>query len=171
MSLGATPSPFTLTPAQSTTPAPASRSESSTSSVEADRSRSDPPSREPTSSRSTPLPGLSSTAAPLTPLSPNSPSDSESDRETWEYRGHILTASALSLVLQQEKLALADSSGQYAGDVDWDNLRQAWIPVWAEKLHAWDVAEGEVPDVDPMNYQVKRKDDWGNRVAWRDGQM
>lgn len=82
-----------------------------------------------------------------------------------------MTHSALSLVLRQEQLALADSSGQYNGEVSWDDLRNAWIPNWAEKLREDDVREGEVPNTNPADYVVKRKDAFGNRVGWRNGVM
>lgn len=104
---------------------------------------------------------------------PPSPSVSEvsTEQELWEYRGQILTRSALSLVLRQETLALADSSGQYAGAVSWDDIRNAWIPRWAEKLGPGDVVEGEIPSTNPNDFKARRKDEWGNRIGWRDGQM
>jgi hypothetical protein len=95
----------------------------------------------------------------------------ESEPEIWEYRGHHLTRSALSLVRRQELLAFADSSGQYAGEVSWDDWRNAWIPNWAEKLRPGEVAEGELGDTNPAEYKVKRKDAWGNKIGWMDGRM
>ena len=66
---------------------------------------------------------------------------------------------------------MADSSGQYAGEVSWDDLRNAWIPKWAKKLKPKDLAEGELPNTNPAEFEVKKKDAWGNRIGWRDGQM
>lgn len=74
-------------------------------------------------------------------------------------------------MLRQERLAQADSSGQYAGEVSWDELRNAWIPKWAVKLRPDDVAEGEVPDTNPANYEVRSRDDWGNKIGWHEGRM
>ena len=116
-----------------------------------------------------PLPGLSSTRKPAPP-SPVS-EKSEDEASIYEYRGVQLTGSALSLVQRQERLALADSSGQYTGDVSWDDLRQAWIPAWAQKLRAGDLAEGELPNTNPADYKVRRKDAWGNKIGWSGGRM
>lgn len=66
---------------------------------------------------------------------------------------------------------MADSSGQYAGEVSWDDLRNCWIPKWAEKLKEEDVAEGEIGDNNPNGYKVKKKDAWGNRIGWYEGRM
>lgn len=112
-------------------------------------------------------------ATPATPRGPPSPADTdtESEPEIWEYRGNLLTRSALSLVMRQEALAKADSSGQYAGEVSWDDVRNAWIPKWAEKLKEEDVAEEEIPTTNPAEYKVKRKDAWGNTIGWREGGM
>ncbi|WVQ82029.1 hypothetical protein IAT38_004157 [Cryptococcus sp. DSM 104549] len=128
---------------------------------------------------STPLPGLSSftptpsdaaSATPASrtpaPSSPASASGSDSSQEIWEYRGQMLTRSALGLVLRQEALAQADSSGQYAGEVSWDDLRNAWVPKWVKKLKVSDVAEGEIPDCSPAGFQEKDQDEWGNKIGW-----
>ena len=82
-----------------------------------------------------------------------------------------MTRSALSLVLRQEHLAFADSSGQYAGQVEWDEVRNAWIPEWAEPLRAEDLADGEVPITNPADFKVKKTDAWGNKIGWREGIM
>ena len=116
-----------------------------------------------------PLPGLSSVEPPRPP-SPDT-EEEEEEPEIWEYRGNLLTRSALELVLRQEALAIADSSGQYTGDLSWDDVRNAWIPNWAEKLRLEDVAEGELPDTNPAGYVQRRTDVWGNRIGWRDGTM
>ena len=112
-------------------------------------------------------------AVPGTPREPPSPADTdtESEPEIWEYKGNLLTRSALSLVMRQEALAKADSSGQYAGEVSWDDLRNAWVPKWAEKFKEEDMAEGEIPPTNPAEFKVKRKDAWGNTIGWRDGTM
>lgn len=103
---------------------------------------------------------------------PSSPaSTTSSQKSVFEYRGHRLTRSALDLVRQQEALAQADSSGQYAGEVSWDDLRNAWIPKWAVKLRPCDVADGEVPDTYPANCRERRTDDWGNKIGWYEGRM
>ncbi|WVR07380.1 hypothetical protein IAU60_004421 [Kwoniella sp. DSM 27419] len=126
----------------------------------------DPPPKQGTS----PLPGLSSYNQPRqpAPTAPPSPSYSDwsTDPEIWEYRGHRLTGSALDLVLREEMLAQADSSGQYAGEVSWDDLRQTWIPKHVQKLKATNLAEGEVPDTTPAGFKVKTVDEWGNRIGW-----
>ena len=122
---------------------------------------------------SIPTPSKASSVAP-TPATPASPasSDTASDEpEIWEYRGNLLTRSALSLVMRQEALARADSSGQYAGEVSWDDVRNAWIPKWAEKAKVDDLADGELPSTNPADFKVKRKDAWGNTIGWRDGVM
>ncbi|ODN78937.1 hypothetical protein L202_04456 [Cryptococcus amylolentus CBS 6039] len=121
------------------------------------------------------LPGLSSYNAPSsgptakptpTPSSPASATGSEESQEIWEYRGQLLTRSALDLVLRQEMLEQADSSGQYAGEVSWDDLRGAWIPKWAKKLKRSDLAEGEVPDSNPATFEEKEEDEWGNEIGF-----
>jgi hypothetical protein len=66
---------------------------------------------------------------------------------------------------------MADSSGQYAGEVSWDELRNAWIPKWAEKLKIGDLAEGEVPNTNPADFKVKKRDAWGNKIGWYGGRM
>jgi hypothetical protein len=66
---------------------------------------------------------------------------------------------------------MADSSGQYAGEVSWDDLRNAWVPKWAEKLRSDEVADGEVPDTNPANYREKKKDAWTNRIGWYEARM
>ncbi|KAK8854924.1 hypothetical protein IAR55_003663 [Kwoniella newhampshirensis] len=121
---------------------------------------------------STPLRGLSSynsTPAPTTinptPTSSAS-SDASDEEEVWEYREQLLTRSALDLVLRQEALAQADSSGQYAGEVSYDDLRKAWIPRWVQKLGVEDLAEDEIPDLTPAGFKPKTKDEWGNELGW-----
>ncbi|EIW67349.1 hypothetical protein TREMEDRAFT_33729 [Tremella mesenterica DSM 1558] len=98
----------------------------------------------------------------------DSDSSSEEEQEIWEFEGNRYTRSALDLVLRYRSLALADSSGQYNGEVSWDDLREAWIPNWAEKLKVGDVAEGVIPDLNPANYQIKDHDAWGNKILWGD---
>ena len=110
-------------------------------------------------------------SAPATPRRTSKSSSVEPEPEVWEYRGNLLTRSALDLVLRQERLAMADSSGQYAGEVSWDDLRNAWIPRWAEKLKPEDLADGEIPNTNPAEFVEKKKDAWGNRIGWRDGRM
>jgi len=120
----------------------------------------------------TPSKTVSLAPTPATPKAPSEPSEPDTEEpEVWEYRGNLLTRSALSLVLRQEALAKADSSGQYAGEVSWDDLRNAWIPKWAEKLRPEEVADGEIPSTNPAMYRMKKKDAWGNRIGWRDGVM
>ncbi|OWT39140.1 hypothetical protein C362_03305, partial [Cryptococcus neoformans Bt1] len=108
-------------------------------------------------------------AAKPTPA-PSSPAvsvaGSDSSEEIWEYRGQFLTRSALDLVLRQETLAQADSSDQYAGEVSWDDLRCAWIPVWVKKLKLGDLVEGETPDSSPAGFQERDTDAWGNKIGW-----
>ena len=118
-----------------------------------------------------PFPGLSSVPPARPKPSSEDEGEEEEEPEVWEYRGNLLTHSALSLVLRQEALALADSSGQYSGDLSWDDLRNCWIPNWAEKLRKADLAEGELPDTNPAGFRTRRKDDWGNRIGWKDGRM
>ncbi|ORY35380.1 hypothetical protein BCR39DRAFT_509164 [Naematelia encephala] len=106
----------------------------------------------------------------------HSPSPASSDSESvWEYKGHLVTRSALELLLVQEEqkklLAHADSSGQWSGEVTWDDLRSAWIPRWTEKLRPEDLAEGEVPSTNPADFKVKEKDQWGNKIEWKNGRM
>lgn len=124
-----------------------------------------------------PLPGLSSfnatsTGIPAkpTPTPSSSPAASvagtDSSEEIWEYRGQLLSPSALDLVLRQETLAQADSSGQYAGEVSWDDLRGTWIPIWVKKLKVSDLAEGEIPDSSPAGFQERDTDAWGNKIGW-----
>ncbi|ORX38667.1 hypothetical protein BD324DRAFT_375833 [Kockovaella imperatae] len=110
---------------------------------------------------------------PATPRRASQESDpsGESEPEVWEYRGNLLTRSALDLVMRQERLAFADSSGQYAGEISWDDLRNAWIPAWAEKLRPEDLADGEVPNTNPAEFVQKKEDAWANKIGWRDGQM
>ncbi|WVQ99856.1 hypothetical protein IAU59_006999 [Kwoniella sp. CBS 9459] len=113
----------------------------------------------------TPTPASASKAA--TPAeSEDADSDSDSDQEVWEYRGQLLTRSALDLVLRQETLAQADSSGQWAGEVSWDDVRKAWIPHYVQKLKVSDLADGEVPDTTPAGFKVKEKDAWGNKIGF-----
>lgn len=124
----------------------------------------------------TPLSGLSSfdaTPTDTTAKPTRSPSSSavsvagsDSSEEIWEYRGQFLTRSALDLVLRQETLAQADSSGQYAGEASWDDLRGTWIPVWVKKLKLSDLAEGEIPDSSPAGFQERDTDAWGNKIGW-----
>ena len=116
------------------------------------------------------LPSRQTSSVAATPR-PSSPTDTETSQEIWEYRGNLLTRSALSLVLRQEALAKADSSGQYAGEVSWDDVRQSYVPKWAEKMRPEDVVEGEVPSTNPAEYRIKRKDAWGNEIGWREGVM
>ncbi|KAE8542692.1 hypothetical protein D1P53_001474 [Cryptococcus gattii VGV] len=128
------------------------------------------------STPATPLPGLSSfnatsTGTPAKPIpAPSSPAASvagtDSSEEIWEYRGRLLTRSALDLVLRQETLAQADSSGQYAGEVSWDDLRGTWIPIWVKKLKVNDLAEGGIPDSSPAGFQERDTDVWGNKIGW-----
>lgn len=128
------------------------------------------------STPATPLPGLSSfnatpTGTPARPIpAPSSPAASvagtDSSEEIWEYRNQLLTRSALDLVLRQEALAQADSSGQYAGEVSWDDLRGTWIPIWVNKLKVIDLAEGEIPDSSPAGFQERDTDAWGNKIGW-----
>jgi hypothetical protein len=68
-------------------------------------------------------------------------------------------------------LATADSSGQYAGEVSFDDVRNAWIPKWAAKLRTQDLADGEVPDTNPANYTIRTEDEWGNKIGWWNGRM
>ena len=122
--------------------------------------------------RTKPPPGLSSTKPTQRgDSSSESSTSSISEPEIWEYRGTQLTRSALSLVLRQERLAMADSSGQYVGEMSWDDLRNAWIPNWAEKLKPSEVAEGELPNTNPAEYTVRRRDAWGNKIGWWEGRM
>jgi len=112
----------------------------------------------------TPQPSRAPIRAP-SPVSSDSSLDSVS---LYEYRGQILTASAMDLVLRQEALAVADSSGQYAGAVSWDDLRRAWIPKNVVKLKDTDLAAGEMPSTNPADYEVKMEDDFGNKIGWTD---
>lgn len=108
-------------------------------------------------------------ATPKPPMSPVPEGSEDGDTEegsVWEYKGHLLTRSALDLVLRQEALAMADSSGQYVGDVSWDELRDTWIPAWARKLKPGDIPDGDVPDLDPANYVERNLDQWGNKIGW-----
>jgi hypothetical protein len=73
--------------------------------------------------------------------------------------------------MRQEALAMADSSGQYAGEVSWDDVRQAWVPKWVEKVKESELVDGELPSTNPADFKVKRKDAWGNAIGWRDGRM
>lgn len=123
----------------------------------------------PTPSRTSSAPQASNSNA--TPHPPPSPTDTEASQEIWEYRGNLLTRSVLSLVMRQEALAKADSSGQYAGEVSWDDVRNAWIPKWAEKMKPEDLADGELANPNPAEFKVRREDAWGNKIGWRDGVM
>jgi hypothetical protein len=68
-------------------------------------------------------------------------------------------------------LATADSSGQYAGEVSFDDVRNAWIPKWAAKLKSHELVEGELPDTNPANYTMRTEDDFGNKIGWWNGRM
>jgi hypothetical protein len=68
--------------------------------------------------------------------------------------------------MRQEALAIADSSGQYAGEVSWDDLRKAWIPKNVVKAREKDLADGELPTLAPADYEVKAEDLFGNKIAW-----
>lgn len=120
-----------------------------------------------------PIPA-SSTKTKAKPKSP-SPASSTSSLDSislYDYRGQILTASALDLVLRQETLALADSTGQYAGKVSWDDVRKAWIPQWVNKLKQDELAPGEVPSTNPADFEVRGEDEFGNKIGWTDtGEM
>lgn len=70
--------------------------------------------------------------------------------------------------MRQEALAFADSSGQYAGEVSWDDLRKAWIPKNVVKVKEKDLAEGEIPSLNPGDYEIKARDDFGNKIGWTD---
>ncbi|RSH81411.1 hypothetical protein EHS25_006943 [Saitozyma podzolica] len=129
-------------------------------------SNSHPTASAPASVSATPTPQRS--AAPSPPASPGSP---DSEKSIWEYRGHLLTRSALELVMRQEALAMADSSGQYAGEVSWDDVRNAWIPSWAEKLKSHELAEGEIPSTNPADFKYRKADAWGNKIGWYNGRM
>ena len=95
------------------------------------------------------------------------PSDSSLDSVSlYEYRGQILTASAMDLVERQEALAIADSTGQYGADVSWDDIRRAWIPKNIIKLKDTDLVAGEVPSTNPADFEVKVEDDFGNKIGW-----
>lgn len=74
----------------------------------------------------------------------------------------------MDLVQRQEALAIADSTGQYSGDVSWDDLRRAWIPKNILKLKETDLAPGEVPSTNPADFEVKAEDDFGNKIGWTD---
>ncbi|WRT68240.1 uncharacterized protein IL334_005216 [Kwoniella shivajii] len=114
-----------------------------------------------------PTPAVSAQRSALQSPSPASPTgSSDDDEEIWEYRGQLLTRSALDLVLRQEALAQADSSGQYAGDVSWDDLRNCWIPKYVKKLKITDLAKDELPDTSPAGFQLKDEDEWGNKIGW-----
>lgn len=73
--------------------------------------------------------------------------------------------------MRQEALAMADSSCQYAGEVSWDDVRNAWIPNWAEKLKSHELAEGEIPSTNPADFKYKKTDAWGNKIGWYNGRM
>jgi hypothetical protein len=103
--------------------------------------------------------------SPAPSAAPDSSIDSVS---LYEYRNQILTASALDLILRQEALATADSSGQYSGDVSWDDLRKAWIPKNVIKLKDTDLAPGEVPSNNPDEFEIKGEDHFGNKIGWTD---
>ncbi|WVQ68174.1 uncharacterized protein L199_006380 [Kwoniella botswanensis] len=125
----------------------------------------------------TPLPGLSSyQPTPQTSVppsrrtsSPTPSSGSSASQEIWEYRGQLLTASALDLVLREEMLLMADSSNQYAGEVTYDDLRKCWTPKHVRKLRPSDLTtDGEIPDTTPAGFKLKEKDEWGNKIGWYD---
>lgn len=124
------------------------------------------------SARGTPLSKPTQPTAPASPDSPasnaSSGSGSGSDISIFEYDGHFLTHSALNLVLAQEAQAMADSSGQYRGEVSWDDVRNAWVPKYAVKLKPTDLAEGEIPSTNPADFELKEEDEWGNKIGWRD---
>ncbi|KAK1921884.1 hypothetical protein DB88DRAFT_548271 [Papiliotrema laurentii] len=161
LSPGATP-PGSLASSRASTPDPAFTKFSTASDLEAAFGTGPIP---PPSVRTI------SAQSPSALKPPPSPTDTEGSQEVWEYRGNLLTRSALSLVLRQEALARADSSGQYAGEVSWDNVRNAWIPKWAEKMKPEEVLEGEIPSTNPADFRIKRKDPWGNEIGWSDGAM
>lgn len=154
---------------RSTTPDPNFHTISRASDLEQMYGTGPMPTSSRTPSATTPAPASNTVSA--TPRAPPSPTDTETSQEIWEYRGNLLTRSALSLVLRQEALARADSSGQYAGEVSWDDVRNAWIPKWAEKMRPEDLAEGELAGTNPVDFRVKREDAWGNKIGWRDGVM
>jgi hypothetical protein len=119
----------------------------------------------------TPSPAPSVSTSRNHQIRPPSPAPSDSSLDSvslYEYRGQILTASALDLVQRQEAIATADSSGQYAGAVSWDDLRRAWVPKNVVKLKDTDLAIGEVPDLNPANYEIKTEDEFGNAIGWTD---
>jgi hypothetical protein len=66
---------------------------------------------------------------------------------------------------------MADSSGQYAGEVSWDDVRNAWIPSWAEKFKSHELAEGEIPSTNPADFKYRKADAWGNKIGWYNGRM
>lgn len=75
-------------------------------------------------------------------------------------------------MLRQETLALADSTGQYAGEVSWDDVRKAWIPHWVVKLQPGDLAPGEIPSTNPADFEVRDEDEFGNKIGFTDtGEM
>ena len=116
--------------------------------------------------------GKSKALAPTSPTPSSSSGSSLSSISLYDYRGQILTASALDLVMRQEALAIADSTGQYTGEVTWDDIRKAWIPHYVVKLKEHDLAPGEIPSTNPDDYEVKREDDFGNKIGWTDtGEM
>jgi hypothetical protein len=121
-------------------------------------------------STSTSVTHASSAPAQPTPI-PTSNSGPEPEPELYEYGGHILTRSALSLVILQERMKQADSSGQYYGDVQWDPVRETWIPVYVKPLRESDVGDGDVPDRNPANFEVREEDEFGNRIGWSADQM
>lgn len=131
------------------------------------RQESETPASEatPAAPRSAATPQTGSRSSPI-PASSNPP-----EPELYEYGGHILTRSALSLVMLQERMDHADSSGQYAGEVQWDPVRQTWIPVYIRPLQKSDVGEGEIPDRNPANFEVREEDEFGNRIGWSGDQM
>ncbi|WWC90849.1 uncharacterized protein L201_005786 [Kwoniella dendrophila CBS 6074] len=97
--------------------------------------------------------------------------DEEEEGEVWEYRGQLLTASALDLVLREEMLLQADSSNQYSGQVTYDDLRKCYIPKHIQKLKIPDLTDpenGEIPDTTPSGFKLKTEDEWGNKIGWYD---
>ncbi|OCF37778.1 hypothetical protein I316_00002 [Kwoniella heveanensis BCC8398] len=174
-----TPTPLTLpptpTPKGSIPPSPSTTTLSSASTVSAPASpvfkamttselQSAYGTGQSTPATSKPLPGLSSYNA--TPSTSKAPTPSSGAKVATPAEGQLLTRSALDLVLRQETLAQADSSGQWAGEVSWDDLRKAWIPHYVEKLKVSDLADGEVPDTTPAGFKTKQKDAWGNKIGF-----
>ncbi|KAK6910589.1 hypothetical protein I203_104621 [Kwoniella mangroviensis CBS 8507] len=173
-----TPTPLTLPSTPDLSPIPSVPSSSPSSPKFTSMTASDLQKQYGTGTgQTTPLPGLSSyqpTPQPSVPpsrraSSPNPSSGSSASQEIWEYRGQLLTASALDLVLREEMLLMADSSNQYAGEVTYDDLRKCWIPKHVRKLRPSDLTtDGEIPDTTPAGFKLKEKDEWGNKIGWYD---